>query len=166
MIHLLPKILRKYSFVSTLIVVIASIVIGSEISQVLGYSLAQVNTNNSQLGQELYVQNCSSCHIPIPAEVLPTETWQEILEKPGKHYGTSLPKLSSIDVRLIWSYVRASSRPLLEKELKPEFVTQSRYFKALHPKVDLPKPVTHQSCILCHPGAKELDYLSLSSEFD
>ena len=166
MIHLLPKILRKYSFVSTLIVVIASIVIGSEISQVLGYSLAQVNTNNSQLGQELYLQNCSSCHIPIPAEVLPTETWQEILEKPGKHYGTSLPKLSSIDVRLIWSYVRASSRPLLEKELKPEFVTQSRYFKALHPKVDLPKPVTHQSCILCHPGAKELDYLSLSSEFD
>lgn len=165
MIWFLPKILKKYSFVSTVIVVIGSILIGSQISQVLSYSLAQVN-DNYQLAQELYIQNCSSCHIPIPAEVMPTDTWQEILERPGKHYGTSLPKLSSINARLIWNYLKTSSRPLLERELKPEFVTQSRYFKALHPKVDLPKPVTHQSCILCHPGAKQLDYLSLSSELD
>ena len=159
------KIWKKYSFVSTLIVVIASISIGSQISQVFSYSLAQAN-NNYQLARELYIQNCSSCHIPIPAEVMPTDTWQEILEKPGKHYGTSLPKLSSINTRLIWSYLKTSSRPLLERELKPEFVTQSRYFRALHPKVDLPKPVTHQSCIVCHPGAKQLNYLSLSSELD
>ena len=165
MIWFLPKILKKYSFVSTIIVIIGSIVIGSQISQVLSYSLAQVN-DNYQLAQELYIQNCSSCHIPIPAEVMPTDTWQEILEKPGKHYGTSLPKLSSINARLIWNYLKTSSRPLLARELKPEFVTQSRYFRALHPKVDLPKPVTHQSCILCHPGAKQLDYLSLSSELD
>ncbi len=161
MMRLLPKIFQKYSFISTLIVVIASILIGSQLSQALSYSLVRVDSNNYQLGQELYVQNCSSCHIPIPAEVLPTDTWQEILEKPGKHYGTSLPKLSSINIRLIWSYLRTSSRPLLERELQPEFVTQSRYFKALHPKVDLPKPVTHQSCILCHPGASQLDYRTL-----
>lgn len=164
--YILPKILKKYSFVFTFIVVIASIIIGSHISQVLSYPLVQVNAPNYQLGQELYLQNCSSCHIPIPAEVLPTDTWQEILEKPGKHYGTALPKLSSINTRLIWSYLKTYSRPSLERELKPEFVTQSRYFKALHPQVDLPKPVTHQSCILCHPGAKNLDYISLSSEFD
>ena len=161
MMRLLPKIFQKYSFISTLIVVITSILIGSQLSQALSYSLVRVDSNNYQLGQELYVQNCSSCHIPIPAEVLPTDTWQEILEKPGKHYGTSLPKLSSINIRLIWSYLRTSSRPLLERELQPEFVTQSRYFKALHPKVDLPKPVTHQSCILCHPGASQLDYRTL-----
>lgn len=165
--YLLPKILKKYSFVFTFIVVIASIIIGSQVSKVLSYPLAQVNNvTNYQLGQELYVQNCSGCHIPIPAEVLPTDTWQEILEKPGKHYSTALPKLSSINTRLIWSYLKTYSRPSLERELKPEFVTQSRYFKALHPQVDLPKPVTHQSCILCHPGAKKLDYISLSSEFD
>lgn len=164
--YLLPKILKRYSFVFTLIVVIASITIGSRISQVLSYPLAQVNVPNYQLGQELYLQNCSSCHIPIPAEVLPTDTWQEILEKPGKHYGTALPRLSSLNTRLIWSYLQTYSRPSLARELKPEFVTQSRYFKALHPQVDLPKPVTHQSCILCHPGAKKLDYISLSSEFD
>ncbi len=166
MIRFLQITLRKSRFLSTFIVVITSILIGSQISAVLSYPLAQVNTNNSQIGQELYVQNCSSCHIPIPAEVLPTDTWQEILEKPGKHYGTSLPKLSSINTRLIWSYLRTYSRPLLERELKPEFVTQSRYFRALHPQVNLPQPVTHQSCILCHPGAKKLDYFSLSSEFD
>ncbi|MDJ0633967.1 MAG: cytochrome C [Xenococcaceae cyanobacterium MO_188.B29] len=162
----LQKIFRNYVFTTTLVVVSISIIIGSQISQALSYSLAQVNTNNYQLGKELYLQNCSSCHIPIPAEVLPTATWQTILEKPGRHYGTSLPRLSNINVRLIWNYLRTSSRPLLERELKPEFVTQSRYFKALHPQVHLPQPVTHQSCILCHPGANKLDYVSLSSEFE
>ena len=166
MIYFMQLLLRKYSFISTVIVITISILISSQISKVLSHSLAQVNTNNSRLGQEIYIQNCSSCHIPIPAEVIPTDTWQEILSKPGKHYGTSLPKLSSINTRLIWSYLRTYSRPLLERELKPEFVTQSRYLKALHPQVDLPKPVTHQSCIVCHPGAKKLDYRTLSSEFD
>lgn len=144
----------------------SSIAIGSQISAVLGYSLAQVNPNNYQVGQEIYLQNCSTCHTPIPAEVLPIETWQEILERPGNHYGTSLPPLSNLNVRLIWTYIRNSSRPLLEGELQPEFITQSRYFRALHPQVDLPQPVTHQSCILCHPGANQLDYISLSSEFE
>lgn len=166
MIYLLQKLLRSYFLLSTLIVVAISVILGSQIAQAYSYSLAQVNSNNYQLGKELYLEKCSSCHIPIPAEVLPTDTWQEILEKPGKHYGISLPRLSSLEVRLMWSYLSTSSRPLLERELKPDFVTQSRYFKALHPQVDLPQPVTHQSCILCHPGAKELDYISLSSEFD
>lgn len=164
--YLLKKIIRNYFFIPTLVVVAISIIIGSQISKVLGYPIAQVNTNNYQLGQELYLQSCSTCHTPIPAEVLPTETWQEILEKPGNHYGISLPQLSNINVRLIWSYLRISSRPLLAQETQPEFITQSRYFRALHPQVDLPKPVTHQSCILCHPGARQLDYLSLSSEFN
>lgn len=160
------KFLKKQFFVPVFILTLVSIVIGSQISIVLGYNIAQVNTNNARVGKEIYLQNCSSCHVPIPAEVLPIETWQEILERPGRHYGTSLPEIPNLNVRLIWAYLRNSSRPLQERELKPEFVTQSRYFKALHPKVDLPQPVTHQSCILCHPGANELDYITLSSEFE
>ncbi len=162
----ISKFLKKSFFVPVFVLTIVSIVVGSQISAVVGYSLAQVNLNNYLVGKEVYLQNCSGCHIPIPAEVLPLESWQEILQKPGRHYGTSLPELSNLNVRLIWTYLRKSSRPLLERELKPEFITQSRYFKALHPKVNLPQPVTHQSCILCHPGANQLDYISLSSEYE
>ncbi len=31
-----------------------------------------------QLGQELYLENCASCHIGIPPAVLPTQTWQRV----------------------------------------------------------------------------------------
>ncbi|MBE9169960.1 cytochrome C [Pleurocapsales cyanobacterium LEGE 06147] len=140
------------------------------VSVIFGWQLekaiAQNKDNNYQIGRELYLENCASCHIPIPAEVLPTETWQQILENPQQHYGESLPRMIGLNIRLIWNYLRTFSRPLLPEEPKPEYVTNSRYFKALHPQVDLPQPVTHQSCILCHPGAQQLDYRTLSPEWE
>lgn len=122
--------------------------------------------NNAELGKEFYIENCSRCHIPLPAEVLPTDTWQKILENPSDHYGESLPKMVSITVRLIWSYLRFYSRPSLEGEVTPEFVTNSRYFKALHPLVELPKPVSYQSCQICHTATATLDYRRLTPEWD
>ena len=122
--------------------------------------------NSSDLGREFYIENCGSCHIPIPAEVLPTDTWQKILEQPRDHYGENLPRMTNINVGLIWNYLRAYSRPYPEGETTPEFITNSRYFKALHPLVDLPKPVSYQSCKLCHPGAATLDYRTLTPEWD
>ena len=127
--------------------------------------IAQLESS-SDLGREFYVENCGSCHIPIPAEVLPTDAWQKILEQPRDHYGENLPKMVNITVGLIWNYLRSYSRPSLEGETTPEFVTNSRYFKALHPLVDLPKPSSHQSCKLCHPAAATLDYRSLTPEWD
>ena len=129
------------------------------------FLIAQVD-NNAELGKEFYIENCSRCHIPLPAEVLPTDTWQKILENPGDHYGESLPKMVSITVRLIWSYLRFYSRPSLEGEVTPEFVTNSRYFKALHPLVELPRPVSYQSCKICHTGTATLDYRLLTPEWD
>jgi hypothetical protein len=157
-------IIKNHLWRQILIIFIVSLnlILGWQIEK----TLAQNNGNQSnyQLGKQLYIENCSSCHIPIAAEVLPLETWQEILENPQKHYSTSLPNTISLTTQLIWTYLRTSSRPLLPGESKPEYITNSRYFRALHPQVDVPKPVTHQSCIVCHPGAKQLDYRTLSSE--
>ena len=119
-----------------------------------------------QLGQRLYLENCSSCHIPIPPEVLPTDAWRSILVQTKQHYGQQLPPLLGISRRLIWNYLSSFSRPLLENEPKPTYVENSRYFRALHPQVDLPNPVTHQTCLSCHPGAKQFEYLTLAPEWE
>jgi hypothetical protein len=118
-----------------------------------------------QTGQNLYLETCSGCHVPIPPQVLPTETLQAILENPDNHYGTSVPLVRITQV-VIWDYVRNFSRPLSKEEPQPVYVGQSRYFKALHPQVDLPKPVTHQTCIVCHPQAGAFDYRTLSPEWE
>jgi hypothetical protein len=121
--------------------------------------------NRLQIGQDLYLENCATCHVPLPPGVLPTETWQTILEKPEQHYGTSLKNLIRLTQVIIWEYLRTFSRPLLKDEPQPMYISQSRYFKALHPGVELPKPLTIKTCIGCHPGAEKFDYLTLSPQF-
>ena len=123
-------------------------------------------SNNLRLGKKVYLENCSSCHTPIPPEVLPTETWKQILEKPQRHYGTGLPKMISPLVVLMWDYLRTFSRPLPPEAIVPEYVYQSRYFKALHPRVELPTAASHKTCTSCHSGAKQLDYRRLTPEWE
>ena len=124
------------------------------------------DSNNLRLGKKVYLENCSSCHIPIPPEVLPTETWKQILEKPQRHYGTGLPRMISPLIVLMWDYLRTFSRPLPPEAIVPEYVYQSRYFKALHPRVELPTAASHKTCTSCHLGAKQLDYRSLTPEWE
>lgn len=115
-------------------------------------------TGNYKAGLEIYLENCSSCHIPIPPAVLPTETWETILENPYDHYGTRLEGLVRFTQVLMWEYVSNYSRQLLVNETKPKYIAQSRYFFALHPQVKLPNPITHRSCIECHPQASDFKY--------
>jgi hypothetical protein len=119
-----------------------------------------------QIGEELYLEHCSSCHIPIPPAVLPSQTWETILENPYDHYGTTVDSLIRLTQVLIWEYVGNYSRPLDQDEVKPNYIAQSRYFKALHPQVQLPNPVTHRSCVQCHPNAIKFDYRTLSPDLE
>ncbi len=118
-----------------------------------------------QLGQQLYLENCSSCHIPVPPQVLPTQTWQQLLQD-TQHYGVELPALIDPPRLIIWNYLQRYSRQLLPQEaMIPYRVNRSRYFKALHPDLDFPQPVTLEGCVTCHPGAKEYNFRQLTPEW-
>jgi mono/diheme cytochrome c family protein len=123
-------------------------------------------TKRHQLGQELYLANCSSCHIALSPAVLPTSSWQKLLEELNQHYGKQLPPIVSFDLIAIWEYLKAYSRPLIANEKTPYRVSASRYFKALHPRVELPRPTTMNSCITCHPGATKYNFRQLTPEWE
>ncbi|WP_427159685.1 cytochrome C [Aliinostoc sp. HNIBRCY26] len=116
-----------------------------------------------QLGQELYLENCSSCHIALPPAVLPTQTWKDLLEE-SQHYGVNIKPLLDPSRNLVWRYLSTFSRSHLKDEATPYRVNNSRYFKALHPQVKLPQPLQISSCVSCHPSAKEYNFRQLSSE--
>ncbi len=118
-----------------------------------------------QLGQEIYLENCSSCHIALPPAVLPTQTWKDLLED-QQHYGVQLKPLLDPPRTLLWRYMANYSRLQLKDEQTPYRVTSSRYFKALHPRVKLPKPVQIGSCVTCHPSAAEFNFRRLSKEWE
>jgi mono/diheme cytochrome c family protein len=119
-----------------------------------------------QLGMELYRDRCGSCHLAIPPEVFPTQTWQQLLQNPQDHYGTTLKSIIRPELLIMWDYVSRFSRPLEEDETTPYRFGNSRYFKILHPRVDLPNPISHATCASCHPAAREFDFRYLAPEWE
>ena len=118
-----------------------------------------------EIGYDLYLETCTTCHLPIPPAVMPIESWKQLLEQPDKHYGTSLKGFNRLTQRLLWDYLSAFSRPLSPNEPVPLYAEQSRYFKALHPRVELPKPLSPKTCLVCHPQATNFDYRTLAPEW-
>ncbi|MGA7932009.1 MAG: diheme cytochrome C [Kovacikia sp.] len=117
-----------------------------------------------QLGQEIYLQTCGACHFALPPAIMPSETWRQLLQD-TQHYGTDLKPLDKVNLRVIWEYIRFTSRPLPAEDDVPYRIYQSQYFKILHPKVKLPSRPGMNTCLSCHPGAGKYDFRSLSSEW-
>lgn len=120
-------------------------------------------SQGDQVGQDLYLQNCATCHVGLPPAIMPSETWRQLLQD-NQHYGATLA-INRLDKQIIWQYLRKFSRPHAADEEVPFRIYQSRYFTALHPKVKLPTKAGLGSCISCHPGAGQYDFRSLSAEW-
>ena len=124
----------------------------------LGAKSVDKARGNFSIGENLYLETCASCHIPIPPAVLPTETWETILENPGNHYGVQIKELVRFNQRIMWQYLQNYSRQLLKNEQKPQYIAQSRYFFALHPQVEFSSPVSNTTCLECHSQARKFEY--------
>ena len=156
---------HKISLCFSIIALVLLTNVNSALAEKISFLQAQTSSNNLSIGQELYLENCSSCHIPLPAQVLPRESWEDILNRTQNHYGQALPVSVKATAGLIWTYLYRYSRPANPGETIPQYVTNSRYFKALHPQVELPKPTNYQTCTICHPMAAQLNYRTLSSNY-
>ncbi|HEY9659775.1 MAG TPA: hypothetical protein V6C65_15065, partial [Allocoleopsis sp.] len=71
-----------------------------------------------QLGQELYLQNCATCHVGLPPAVMPTDSWKKILTEPT-HYGVQITPFQAPTIQVVWNYVSTYSRPLKKDEPVP-----------------------------------------------
>ncbi|HEY9626785.1 MAG TPA: cytochrome C [Coleofasciculaceae cyanobacterium] len=118
-----------------------------------------------QLGQELYLKNCATCHVGLPPAVMPTQTWAQLLPD-SQHYGVQITPPDQVPLAIIWQYVSTYSRSNNAGEQTPYRLPQSRYFKALHPKVEFAQPANVQSCVTCHPAAAQFNYRSLTPEWE
>ncbi len=138
--------------------------ITSSSTQVSSITTTDIVPPKYQLGQELYLKNCATCHIALPPGVLPTQTWQQLLQDP-QHYGQELQPLLDPPRSLVWNYLLNYSRPENKEEETPYRVDTSRYFKALHPRVKLSRPVQISSCVSCHPSAAQYNFRRLTAEW-
>ncbi|MGD1702101.1 diheme cytochrome c [Dapis sp. BLCC M229] len=147
--------------------VMAKISTATTISQIDSELISNVDVvpQRYRLGLSLYLENCATCHVAVPPQVLPTESWQIIL-RDSQHYGVQLPTLIDPPRQLVWNYLQVSSRRKSQQDERiPYRIASSRYFKALHPKVELPQQLNIKGCISCHPKVKNFDFRTLNSEW-
>ena len=145
----------------------AKISTATTISQINSELISNVDVvpQRHRLGLSLYLENCSTCHVAVPPQVIPTESWQIIL-RDSQHYGVQLPLLMDPPRQLVWNYLQVSSRRKSQKdEIIPYKIARSRYFKALHPGVKLPQKLNIKGCISCHPKVENFDFRTLNSEW-
>lgn len=119
---------------------------------------------NLQFAAEVYLEKCSACHLALPPEVLPSESWRQILTNPQDHYSVSLDLITP-EILSIWGYLRDFSRAIADGEAEPYRVADSRFFKALHPRVEFPETPSPRNCATCHSRAAEFDFRSLRPEW-
>lgn len=111
-----------------------------------------------RLGQRLYLENCATCHVGVPPQILPSEAWRNIIQD-ASHYGTEIRPPQDPSLGMIWAYLRAFSRQKSNGEDRvPYRLGRSRYFKALHPDVTLPKDLSLDSCASCHRAAQQFSF--------
>ena len=118
-----------------------------------------------QNGESLYRQTCGQCHFAIPPAVFPTQTWSQ-LSRDSSHYGVTVEPLLNPQLKWMRRYLQFSSRPLKPQERTPYRFSQSRYFRLLHPQVELPNPITFDSCKTCHAKATEFSFREFSRAKD
>lgn len=119
-----------------------------------------------QPGLDAYLESCAGCHIALPPEILPTESWREILRKPEKHFGVSIDNFNRLTQLLIWDYVSTFSRPSPPDAPIPLYAEKSRYFRVLHPRVTIPSDMTAKSCVMCHPNVAQFDFRTLTPDWN
>lgn len=117
-----------------------------------------------ELGQQLYLETCATCHVGVPPAVLPNQTWIDLIQD-TQHYGIQIPPIFDPGRLIIWQYLEQFSRPLREEEQTPYRIRNSRFFRILHPRVDFSEPVRLSSCVSCHPGAPDFNYRRLTPEW-
>jgi hypothetical protein len=170
---------QQRAWVLTLIMIVWSGLMGWGITQAQhataqvllaqGAQAAEIGTvdvipQKLELAQQVYLEQCSSCHIALPPETYPSQTWEKLLLDQN-HYGVTLPRLVNPELSLVWKYLETYSRPEPQEAQIPFRFRQSRPFKILHPRVEFTEAITVNTCVSCHPAAPDFNFRALTEQW-
>jgi len=98
-----------------------------------------------------YRAECGSCHVAYPPGLLPAASWQQLMARLDKHFGSD----ASLEAKLhaeISRYLAANAgRRAAPPGAEPR-ITQTRWFLKEHRK-EVPAGKNPADCAACHKGA-------------
>lgn len=118
----------------------------------------RLTTDNAKFQQE-----CASCHTPYAPGLLPAASWQRLMGKLDKHYGTdaSLDVASTREIGQ-WLQANAGTYRRVSEEPPQDRITKSAWFLRKHREGEVPADVWKRpsvgspaNCGACHTNAAQ-----------
>ena len=108
-----------------------------------------------------YTQECAACHVAYPPGLLPAPSWQRIMGRLDKHYGTDA-SLDAASVQQISSWLQANAGTSRRGREEPpqDRITRSAWFERKHRKIEpaswkLASVKSAANCAACHTSADQ-----------
>jgi hypothetical protein len=99
-----------------------------------------------------YKSECGSCHVAFPPKLLPRESWQQLMSRLDRHFGSDAsldPKPHEDISRYLAAYAgRRAAPPGAEPR-----ITETRWFLKEH-RNEIPPAKNPADCVACHKGAE------------
>jgi mono/diheme cytochrome c family protein len=130
---------------------------------------------NKQSASTLYKEECASCHMAYPAELLPARSWKKILNSLDKHFGDNAT-LDPATLQTLSQYLQDNSadasdsrrgRKILRTitgDSTPLRITETPYIRRKHHEIPAryitgnPQVKSLSNCVACHQGAERSSY--------
>ena len=111
-----------------------------------------------------YTQECGSCHLAFPPNLLPKASWQRVMHGLDKHYGSD----ASLDVATqkqidAWLQTHGGQGKRAREEPPFDRITRSAWFERKHREVSAatfkrPAIKSPANCTACHRDAAQGDF--------
>ena len=130
---------------------------------------------NKQSASTLYKEECASCHMAYPAELLPARSWKKILNSLDKHFGDNAT-LDPATLHTLSQYLQDNSadggdsrrgRKILRTitgDNTPLRITETPYIRGKHHEIPAryitgnPQVKSLSNCVACHQGAERSSF--------
>jgi len=127
-----------------------------------GLPVAQADREMFNVANPAYRDECGSCHVPYPPQLLPKASWQAIMAGLDQHFGSD----ASVDAKTakdIQAYLEANAGRRAASGKAPLRITESAWFKREHDEVAAsvwtsPAVKSAANCGACHTQADKGDY--------
>ena len=127
-----------------------------------GLPLAQADREVFDVANPVYREECGSCHVAYPPQLLPKSSWQAIMTGLDKHFGTdaSLDPETNKAIRI---YLESTASRRAASGNPPLRITETAWFKDEHDEVaariwNSAAVKSPANCGACHTKAEQGDY--------
>lgn len=130
----------------------------------LSTTAAWADRHKSPTPPAVYTQECGSCHLAFPANLLPKASWQRVMNGLDTHYGSDASLDAATQKQIsTWLQTEGGQGKRAREEPPLDRITRSAWFERKHREVSvatfkrasIKSPV---NCVACHRDAVQGDF--------